>query len=56
MLERSGIPSGYNLSAVCALAPWLADVLQLEKLPAMVSRTENFPRAEPSAVDTAKQA
>ncbi len=43
LLERSGYRTGYNLDALTAMAPWLAEKLGLEKLPAMVSRASSFP-------------
>ena len=43
LLERSGYQTGYDLNALTAMAPWLAEKLDLEKLPAMVSRASPFP-------------
>jgi len=43
MLERSGYTTGYDLNALVALAPWLAERLGLRELPAMVSRATIFP-------------
>jgi len=43
MLERAGYKTNYDLSKLNAIAPWLAPRLNLEKLPAMVSRVDNFP-------------
>jgi len=43
LLERSGYQTGYDLDALTAMAPWLAQKLDLEKLPAMVSRASPFP-------------
>ena len=43
LLERSGYRTGYDLNALTAMAPWLAQKLDLEKLPAMVSRASPFP-------------
>jgi len=43
LLERSGYRTGYNLDALTAMVPWLAQKLDLEKLPAMVSRASPFP-------------
>ncbi len=43
LLERSGYRTGYDLDALTAMAPWLAERLGLEKLPAMVSRASSFP-------------
>jgi hydroxymethylglutaryl-CoA lyase len=45
VLERSGLRSGYDLQAVSSLAPWLAHVLKLTELPAMVSRAGGFPKS-----------
>jgi len=45
MLERSGYATGYNLHDLNAMAPWLAERLELKQLPAMVSRTVVFPPA-----------
>jgi hydroxymethylglutaryl-CoA lyase len=52
LLDRSGIHSGYDAEAICALAPWLAGVLGLDELPAMVSRAGGFPSATSSAHET----
>lgn len=38
LLDRSGVSCGYQLQALCDLAPWLAASLGLPELPAMVSR------------------
>jgi hydroxymethylglutaryl-CoA lyase len=43
LLERSGYRTGYELDALTAMTPWLAEKLGLEKLPAMVSRVSSFP-------------
>jgi len=43
MLERSGYSTGYALKSLNAMAPWLAERLQLAQLPAMVSRSALFP-------------
>jgi len=43
LLERSGYQTGYNLVALTAMVPWLAGKLDLDKLPAMVSRASPFP-------------
>jgi hydroxymethylglutaryl-CoA lyase len=43
LLERSGYRTGYDLDALTAMVPWLAQKLDLEKLPAMVSRASPFP-------------
>jgi hydroxymethylglutaryl-CoA lyase len=43
MLERSGMDTGYDLDALAAMAPWLAEKLALPQLPAMVSRASPFP-------------
>jgi len=43
LLERSGYRTGYDLEALTAMVPWLAQKLDLEKLPAMVSRASPFP-------------
>ncbi len=43
LLERSGYQTGYDLDALTAMVPWLAGRLDLEKLPAMVSRASPFP-------------
>ncbi len=43
LLERSGYRTGYDPGALTAMAPWLAEKLGLEKLPAMVSRASPFP-------------
>ena len=43
LLERSGYETGYDLEALTRLAPWLAEKLGLEHLPAMVSRASRFP-------------
>ena len=43
LLERSGYRTGYDLDALTAMVPWLAQKLELEKLPAMVSRASPFP-------------
>ena len=43
MLERSGYATGYDLRGLSAMAPWLAQRLQLDQLPAMVSRAALFP-------------
>ncbi len=43
LLERSGFQTGYDLDAIAAMTPWLAEKLGLEKLPAMVSRASPFP-------------
>ncbi|HEY4124327.1 MAG TPA: hydroxymethylglutaryl-CoA lyase [Rhizomicrobium sp.] len=43
LLERSGIETGYELAKLNAMAPWLAQKLNLAGLPAMVSRTDPFP-------------
>jgi hydroxymethylglutaryl-CoA lyase len=43
LLERSGYQTGYDLDALTAMVPWLAGKLELEKLPAMVSRASPFP-------------
>lgn len=43
LLERSGYATGYSAAALAAMAPWLADKLKLDKLPAMVSRATPFP-------------
>jgi len=43
LLERSGYQTGYDLHALTAMVPWLAQKLDLEKLPAMVSRASPFP-------------
>jgi hydroxymethylglutaryl-CoA lyase len=43
LLERSGFETGYDLDALTAMVPWLAGKLELEKLPAMVSRASPFP-------------
>jgi len=43
LLERSGYHTGYDLEALTAMVPWLAQKLDLEKLPAMVSRASPFP-------------
>jgi len=43
LLERSGYHTGYDLEALTAMVPWLAGKLDLEKLPAMVSRASPFP-------------
>jgi len=45
LLERSGYETGYELDAICRIAPWLAARLQLSGLPAMVSRVGAFPPA-----------
>jgi hydroxymethylglutaryl-CoA lyase len=43
MLERSGFQTGYSLEALSAMVPWLAERLNLDRLPAMVSRVPVFP-------------
>ena len=43
MLERSGYATGYDLGRLNAMAPWLAQRLELVQLPAMVSRAALFP-------------
>jgi hydroxymethylglutaryl-CoA lyase len=43
LLHRSGFQTGYDLSKLGAMAPWLAGKLGLAGLPAMVSRTAPFP-------------
>ena len=43
MLERSGYRTGYDLGTLIEIAPWLAGRLQLNQLPAMVSRVAAFP-------------
>jgi hydroxymethylglutaryl-CoA lyase len=43
IFERSGIATGYDLDALIALAPWLAERLDLRALPALVSRAGSFP-------------
>ena len=43
MLERSGFDTGYDLDALAAMVPWLSGKLDLDKLPAMVSRASPFP-------------
>ena len=43
MLERSGFHTGYSLEALSAMVPWLAERLNLDRLPAMVSRVPVFP-------------
>jgi hydroxymethylglutaryl-CoA lyase len=43
MLERSGYRTGYDLGSLVAMIPWLAERLQLNQLPAMVSRVTAFP-------------
>jgi hydroxymethylglutaryl-CoA lyase len=43
MMERSGVSTGYDLGALIALAPWLAERLGLRQLPALVSRAGPFP-------------
>ena len=43
MLERSGFKTGYDLVALSAMVPWLAQRLGLAQLPAMVSRVPPFP-------------
>lgn len=43
MLERSGFATGHDVRALTAMAPWLAEKLKLDKLPAMVSRATPFP-------------
>lgn len=42
-LERSGVTTGYDLAALCAIAPWLAEKLKLPDVPAMLSRAGSFP-------------
>jgi hypothetical protein len=44
MLHRSGFETGYDLAGLNAMAPWLAERLNLPGLPAMVSRTDPFPQ------------
>lgn len=46
LLARSGVATGYDLSALMALAPWLADRLKVPSLPALVSRAGGFPPSE----------
>jgi hydroxymethylglutaryl-CoA lyase len=46
LLERSGVATGYDLAALIALAPWLAEHLRLSPLPALVSRAGPFPPRE----------
>jgi hydroxymethylglutaryl-CoA lyase len=43
MLERSGFRTGYSLEKLGAMVPWLAERLNLDSLPAMVSRVPAFP-------------
>lgn len=43
MLHRSGFETGYDLAKLTAMAPWLAERLNLSGLPAMVSRAHLFP-------------
>jgi hydroxymethylglutaryl-CoA lyase len=43
MLERSGFQTGYSLEKLGAMVPWLAKRLNLDRLPAMVSRVAAFP-------------
>ncbi len=43
MLERSGFQTGYSLEKLGAMVPWLAEQLNLDRLPAMVSRVPAFP-------------
>ncbi|HTO41822.1 MAG TPA: hydroxymethylglutaryl-CoA lyase [Rhizomicrobium sp.] len=43
LLHRSGFETGYDLAKINAMAPWLAERLELPGLPAMVSRTDPFP-------------
>jgi hydroxymethylglutaryl-CoA lyase len=43
MLERSGFQTGYSLEKLGAMVPWLAKRLNLDRLPAMVSRVPAFP-------------
>lgn len=43
LLEKSGIRTGFDLQQMCNLAPWLAQALNLDQLPAMVSRAGAFP-------------
>ena len=43
LLARSGVSTAYDLDALIALAPWLADRLGLKSLPALVSRAGAFP-------------
>ncbi len=43
LLERSGVSTGFDLAALTDLAPWLARILALQELPAMVSRAQSFP-------------
>jgi hydroxymethylglutaryl-CoA lyase len=43
LFERSGIATGYDLGALIALAPWLAERLDMRALPALVSRAGSFP-------------
>ncbi|HEV2649730.1 MAG TPA: hydroxymethylglutaryl-CoA lyase, partial [Rhizomicrobium sp.] len=43
MLERSGFRTGYSLEKLGAMVPWLAERLNLDRLPAMVSRVPAFP-------------
>ncbi len=49
MLERSNIRSGYDLAGVSGMAPWLAGILGIPELPAMVSRAGPFPAEKQSA-------
>ncbi len=46
LLERSGVATGYDLSRLIALAPWLSERLRLNPLPALVSRAGGFPPRE----------
>ena len=46
LLERSGVKTGVNLSALIQLSPWLADRLNVRELPAFVSRAGSFPNPQ----------
>jgi hydroxymethylglutaryl-CoA lyase len=45
LMHRSGYLTSYNLSKISELAPWLAERLSLEHLPAYVSRVPFYPSA-----------
>jgi hydroxymethylglutaryl-CoA lyase len=45
LLERSGFETGFDTEKLRAIAPWLADRLELAELPAMASKAPPFPPA-----------
>lgn len=42
-LTRSGVETGYDLARLTAIAPWLAQKLEIGEVPAMLSRSGGFP-------------